>query len=423
MKQQAQVWIGQQAQQLGQVSYVKDGAREYSAFAYDGAWLAATARFEVSPDLALIPGYQVRRSPSRDDSVFHHALADTEPDAWGRCVIARAHARARKLDAKLPALTAFDYLLAVDDFSRVGALPLRDDTGRFLGDLSERGRHTLLLLDLHRALGASRAVEAGSETAEDLNYLQGRGTSLGGMRPKCTLLDNDGTLALGKFPSLHDQRQVERGEVLAMRLAHEAGIDTAQARIALVNGTPVAVIKRFDRTPGGARIPYLSAASMLQASRQEDRSYAELADIVRARCADPVADLRQLWRRLVFNLLITNVDDHLQNLGFLHLGGGQWRLAPAFDLNPFPDKDRESKTWLSEALGPITSLDMLLAQAAYFKLSPAEAQVVVAEVHRSVQGWLAMSRSAEVGFTALDQEDFGPAFEHAEMQAARAMLS
>ena len=89
--------------------------------------------------------------------------------------------------------------------------------------------------------------------------------------------------------------------------------------------------------------------------------YAELADAIRTRSPQPTQDVQQLWRRMVFNLLITNVDDHLQNHGFLHVAHGQWRLAPAFDLNPFPDKDRESKTWLSEQDGPITDVAMLLA--------------------------------------------------------------
>jgi serine/threonine-protein kinase HipA len=257
---------------------------------------------------------------------------------------------------------------------------------------------------------------------DDLRYLQGKGTSLGGMRPKCTVLDTDGRLALGKFPSLMDTRQVTRAEVLALRLAQCAGIDAADSKVALVGDTPVAVIRRFDRTVDHARIPYLSAASMLQASRNEDRSYTEIADIIRAKCANPSADAQQLWRRLVFNLLITNVDDHLQNLGFLYVGQGHWRLAPHFDVNPFPDKDRESKTWLSEATGPITSLDILMAQARYFSLQPSDAVQVLAQVYAAVRDWRAMALSPEVGLLAKELDDFAPAFEHAQMEAARSLL-
>jgi len=408
---------------LGELSYVKDGTREYSAFAYDKVWLSDPARFEVSPDLPLRAGHVTRRAPSKDDSCFPFALADSEPDAWGRRVIARSHAKARKRNPNLSALNALDYLSAVDDFSRIGALRLQDDTGRFVSTVEEGQRATPPLVELQQMFDASRAVERGTETAEDLRYLQGKGTSLGGMRPKCTVLDVDGSLALGKFPSLMDARSVTRAEVLALHLAQRAGIDAATARVVMVGDTPVAVIRRFDRTPEHARIPYLSAASMLQARRHEERSYTEVADLIRAKCANPSDDARQLWRRLVFNLLITNVDDHLQNLGFLHQGQGHWRLAPQFDLNPFPDKDRESKTWLSENTGPITSLDMLMAQAAYFSLQPAAALKVLAEVYAAMGDWRTVALGAEVGLSPGELDDFAPAFKHTEMDAARDLLA
>lgn len=249
------------------------------------------------------------------------------------------------------------------------------------------------MIELEHVFQASRAVERGQETAEDLRYLQGRGTSLGGMRPKCTMVDEDGWLAIGKFPSVSDNRSVTRGEVLALKLAEKAGIDAAPARIVALSDVPVAVIRRFDRDAAGGRIPYQSAASLLQASRDEDRSYTEIADIIRSHGHAPTQDVRQLWRRLLFNLLITNVDDHLQNHGFLHVAHGQWRLAPAFDINPFPDKERESKTWLSEQDGPITDVRMLLARASYFSLANEGALAVLAEVHAAVATWRELALS------------------------------
>jgi serine/threonine-protein kinase HipA len=266
-------------------------------------------------------------------------------------------------------------------------------------------------------------VERGAETAEDLKYLMGKGTSLGGMRPKCTVLEEDGSLALGKFPSITDARNVTRGEVLALQLAQRAGIDAAQARIVEIGDAAVAVIRRFDRTYDNARIPYLSAASMLQSTRNEDRAYTEVADIIRAKCARPAEDAKQLWRRLVFNLLITNVDDHLHNLGFLYAGRGMWRLAPAFDLNPFPDQDRESKTWLSEDSGPVTSLNMLMERAEYFGLLRAEALNSLSAVYAAVRDWRTVAAGTDVGLREMELDDFTPAFEHAEMKAARSLLA
>ncbi|MEF8713339.1 MAG: HipA domain-containing protein [Accumulibacter sp.] len=156
--------------------------------------------------------------------------------------------------------------------------------------------------------------------------------------------------------------------------------------------------------------------------RAEDRSYTEIVDAIRTYGHAPTQDVQQLWRRLVFNLLITNVDDHRQNHGFLHVAYGQWRLAPAFDINPFSDKDRESRTWLSEQDGPITDVQMLLARASYFRLDETQALVVLAEVHVVVANWRQVALSSGVGLRQADLGDFAPAFEHEQMGAAARRL-
>lgn len=409
---QLDVCLGMSERPIGRIVFVKDGQRAFSQFAYSDTWLSDPQFFNVSPDLNRQAGFQTRKPPSRNDSCFLLALGDTEPDAWGRRVIARAHAKARAKDASLKALTELDVLAAVDDFSRVGALRLRDERGQYLRHGVEGARATPPFLALQHILTASRAVEMSQESAEDLAYLQGKGTSLGGMRPKCTILDVDGALSLGKFPSVNDARSVTLGEVLAMQLAHRAGIDSAASRIVQVQDQAVALVRRFDRTPEQGRIPYLSGATLLQARRDDEHSYTEIVDQMRTCCKHFVDDVRQLWRRLVFNFLITNVDDHLQNIGFLYCGHGQWRLAPAFDLNPFPDKDPESKTWLSEDTGPITSIDQLLQQAARFELSEAQAQAILAEVISAVKAWKDVAITPAVGMRPSDIDDFAPAFSH-----------
>lgn len=410
---QMDVFLGKAQKPLGRLVFVKDGQREFSQFAYSDDWLTDELFFDVSPDLSRQSGYQLRRPSTKNDSCFFLALADTEPDAWGRRVIARAHAKARAKDRSLGPLTEADYLACVDDFSRVGALRLRDESGHYLRRVVDGAHSTPAFLELEKILLASRAVEMSQETADDLAYLQGKGTSLGGMRPKCTILDSDGALSLGKFPSVSDERSVTRGEVLALRLAQLAGIDSAQARIVIVGDQPVAMIRRFDRTPEQNRIPYISGTTLLQANRDDEHSYTEIIDAMRSRCENFMDDARQLWRRLVFNHLITNVDDHLQNIGFLYSGNNQWRLAPAFDLNPFPDKVAESKTWLSEDSGPITSIAQLLDQAARFELSPSQAHSIVEEVAAAVKQWKDVAVSAEVGLQTHELNDFEPAFESA----------
>lgn len=421
------VALGQAALPVGALTFNKDGARENSSFAYHEAWLQSTDRFEISPDLQLVYGQQFRKAPSRDDSIFHFAFADTEPDGWGCRVIARDHARRRKsaqergLEVPRAGLTEMDYLLGVDDMSRIGALRFVDEAGNYLRGIEDGGRGTPPLLELGHLIGATRAVEMNRETAADLKYLRGRGTSLGGMRPKCTILDEDGQLAIGKFPSVNDDRSVTRGEVLALHLAAAAGITVAQSRIVMSEDIPVALVRRFDRVANGGRIPYLSAGSMLQASRQEEHAYTQIADCIIARCVDPKRDLEELWRRLVFNLLITNVDDHVQNHGFLHVEHGQWRLAPAFDINPFPDKDSELKLWLNEDYGPVDSIEAVMNEAPYFRLSADEAKRILNEVRNAVSDWKRVAKSAPVVMTDDDLDAFQPAFENEQVKVATAL--
>ncbi len=416
-RQSVDICMGGAALDVGELTFVRDGHREYSAFAYRPRWLTYEGRFQISPDLPLGSGYVTRRATTAEDSPFPHAIADSEPDAWGRQIIRRAHAKRRRHDAKLGPLTHLDYLAAVDDFSRVGALRLRNDRGTFLS--SETHFRTPELLELPSIYRATCAVERGRESEADLEYLLGRATSLGGLRPKCTLIDQDGALALGKFPGIGDTRSIVRGEVLALELARLAGIDAARARIHALEDTPVAIIRRFDRAPNAARIAYLSAGSLLQARRDEDRSYTEIADALRRVSARPREDVRELWHRMLFNLLINNVDDHLWNLGVLYAGDGLWALAPAFDLNPFPDRARESKTWLSAEMGPITSLHQLLEASEYFGIGRAEAGTVAAAMAAIVATWREIATSPTVGITEAELEAFEPAFEHAEARAAR----
>jgi serine/threonine-protein kinase HipA len=206
---------------------------------------------------------------------------------------------------------------------------------------------------------------------------------------------------------------VTKGEVLAMRLAAAAGIDAAEARVVDSDGTPVALIRRFDRTKGGGRLMYVSAATMLGAEPDDpqEHAYTEIVDALRVHGADAQTDIDELWRRIAFSILVNNVDDHLRNHGFLHVEQGKWRLAPAFDLNPFPDRVRELKTWISEETGPEASIDALLSVAPYFRISSDRAKKVLDEVERAVAKWRELGRS--LGMTKIELEQFADAFERA----------
>jgi len=418
------IFIGENQQRVGLVHYNAQGTRENASFEYDPAWLAAPDRFALEPGLPLVAGPQFHRQ-THDGSIFHAVIADTAPDGWGKRVILRDHAKqrqqARKADLAFDGrqLNELDFLLAVDDFSRVGALRFQDENGVFQKTKEEGCRTAPPLIELADLLAASRAVETNSETAADLAYLRGRGTSLGGLRPKCTVIDEDGQLSIGKFPSVTDDRPVAKGEVLALNLAKASGINAASARLVDSGGIAVALIRRFDRTPAGGRFLYASAATMIGAEPRDPRehTYTDIVDAIRIHGADAQIDIDELWRRIAFSILITNVDDHLLNHGFLYVDRGRWRLSPAFDINPFPERVREFKTWISEETGPNATIDALMSVAPYFRIALARAKTILAEVESAVATWRKQGKA--LGMTSAELDQFADAFEHEERQAAQ----
>jgi len=410
------VCLGEAGIEVGELSLETSGARRSARFEYAPSWLERSDAFALSPDLPLVVGPQFRSPKQPEGPVFFGCISDIEPDGWGRMVIMRDYARQRKeAGGTLPPvgmLTDFDFLLWVNDFSRIGAIRFRDNKGIFHRSSGGK-RETPPLIELPHLLSASKAVEENKETARDLEYLRGNGTSLGGLRPKCSILDADGSLAVGKFPSVKDTRSIVHGEVLALNLAELAGIKAAKGRVVDSGGVPVAVITRFDRREG-KRLMYLSARSLMQATPAKQYTYVDIADTIRMHSGQAAKDLKELWRRMVFNILINNVDDHLNNHGFLHHAHGQWNLAPAFDLNPFPDKERALKTWVSEEAGDVASLEEALAVAPLFGLTKGAEQVVLDEVKSTVTQWKAVARS--IGMSSADIDSFAPAFEHAELK-------
>lgn len=413
MKTVVGIYIGYPPIRVGEMHFVADRGKEASSFAYDDTWLARSGRFPIDPYLPLGPGH----AQPGAGSVFFGCFADSEPDGWGRMVIKRDRA-IRKVAAVGSSL---DYLLEVHDESRVGALRFSIDSGAtFLADPGPDSRTAPPLIALKDLLRAANAIEKRTDTARDLRLLLDRGSPLGGMRPKCTIMDDDGHLAIGKFPSATDERDVVRGEVLALQLAANAGIDAAAARVVLAAGKAVAVIRRFDRA-GKARLMFSSARTFLGVRNTEDHTYLEFADALRANGAQPQRDIEELWRRIVFSVLITNVDDHLNNHGFLHAAaGGEWRLAPAFDVNPAPMKGRVLKTWITEA-GPEASIGLAMTALKPMGISKARGEEILRKVLETVSTWRKHGKA--LGMKAAELEAFEPAFEHEETAAARAIVT
>jgi serine/threonine-protein kinase HipA len=414
MRKECTIFVGENPIEVGKLSYEKKGQKSTSAFLYSDSWLRNPDQFALSPDLPLISGYQFHSARTSDESPFFACFSDVEPDGWGKMVIQRDFAKQRKGVAgnhRTPTLLDdFDYLMWISDFSRIGAIRLKDSEGIFQRRADHK-RQIPPLIELPQLLRASKAIEENQETLKDLEYLRGVGTSLGGLRPKCSIIDTDGSLSIGKFPSVGDTRSIVHGEVLALHLAKRCGIDVASSKVIDAEGTPVALIKRFDRE-GPKRLMYLSANSLLQAKSNQQYTYEDIASLIRTISPRAKYDLGQLWKRMIFNVLINNVDDHLKNHGFLHTTGDQWVLAPAFDLNPFPDKMRALKTWISQKSGEVASSDEALAISKSFEISKGEAKAILSEMKAVISKWKSLAQT--LGMNARDIEQYAPALEYQE---------
>jgi serine/threonine-protein kinase HipA len=386
--------------------------RESASFEYDKHWLAHPDRFSLEPALKIGPG--PFHTPS-DQSLFG-SIGDSAPDRWGRVLMRRAERRRADREGGPPrTLREIDYLLMVDDDARQGALRFaRGEGGPFLADYGPAKIPPLI--ELPRLLSAAERVLGDTDTDDDLRLLLAPGSSLGGARPKASVLDRDGHLAIAKFPSRGDEFNTVLWEAVALMLAAKAGIPVPDWRLETVAGKPVLLLRRFDRA-SGTRLPFLSALSMLGAKDNEPRSYMEFADALRQHGSAPKEDMHALWRRIVFSILISNTDDHLRNHGFLWVGRAGWRLSPAYDLNPVPTDIKPRVLTTAINLDDATaSLGLALDVADYFELGAKEARQIAAEVGKAVAVWRRVA--AKLGLAPAEIERMASAFEHDDLKAA-----
>jgi serine/threonine-protein kinase HipA len=277
------------------------------------------------------------------------------------------------------------------------------------------------VIQLPALIRAADAIHGESETAQDLRYLLGQGSPLGGARPKSAVQLADGTMGIAKFSKPDDLRDIAAGEVLALALARQAGIRVPDHQLIIVEGRGVAVITRFDRV-GEHRIPFISAASLLGLALGDDSAYTSIADAIRLFGDDVTGDLHELWRRMILSLLASNYDDHPRNHGFLMKEPGRWSLSPAYDLNPVPEIDRVriNKTAITEELQEPT-IGKALESAARFGLRIEPAKTILREVVSTVSGWRTVGRKLKIGASTLDA--YASAFDHALMTEALALVS
>jgi len=385
--------------------------RESATFEYDAAWLANPLRFALEPALTLGKG---PHHTAAGRQIFG-AIGDSAPDRWGRVLIQREERRKAREEKRAPrTLLEVDYLLGVGDIARQGALRFAEREG---GPFLAAGVQIPPLLQLPALLGAAmRLSENDGGSDDDLRLLLAPGSSLGGARPKASVVDRDGQLAVAKFPQHGDLNRVTVWEAVALRLAAYAGIATPDWRLKNVADRDVMLLRRFDRH-GHVRIPFLSAMSLLNTTDNEPHSYMEIADALRQYGAKADADCAQLWRRIVFSILISNTDDHLRNHGFLYEPAAGWRLSPAYDLNPVPVdiKPRILTTAIDEADGT-ASLDLAFVVAPHFGVKPDKAKGIVREVGAAVARW--RETAAATGLAARETDRMASAFEHEDLRKA-----
>ncbi len=373
-----------------------------SVFSYTDEWLDRPDAFALDP--ANLPLNRNPHHTHSEKSALPGAVRDAAPDRWGRLLVKRAF---RKL-GEIRTLSEIDYLMAIDDRTRLGAMRLKREGDEDFGH--ETGPFRIPpLVQLPALLNAANAIHGNTETAEDIKLLLNEGSPLGGARPKAAVIDTDGSLSLAKFPKPDDDRSIPHGEILALTLAKKAGINVASGRLEKAAGRSVALITRFDRD-GERRIPFLSAMSLLGLDDGDAAPYTDIAECIRMYSSAPTEDLNELWRRVVFSVKIGNLDDHLRNHGFLYNGDGKWRLSPAYDLNPVPveEKARELTTWISEE-GPEADIGLALRAAPRFALKEDQAAEIVSEIVDALQGWRDIAR--KLGMTAADTDAYATAID------------
>ena len=399
------VVLGETADAVGELLFESDGRRETSVFRYDMEWLEHPDRFAIAPSMPLSdsPFYQAATRENRR-AALPGAISDSAPDSWGRGLIRRASSRP---------LVELDFLLAANDKTRQGALRYLGEDGRPMAHSSPAVPRVAELREV-RAL-AGTAVE--DLPAVERDRLVGSAGSLGGARPKASVVDDDDSLMIAKFTSSNDTLPVERVEVATLNLARAAGLNAASARLELSDTLhPVALIRRFDRRDG-ERIGYVSAQSFIAADAGTGAYYTDIADALRAHAFDVKRELTELYRRILFTILVSNNDDHLKNHGLLHVANGLWALSPAFDINPQPHRHRHLETGISELSGNEASIEAALEASPFFEIGRDAARTMLGDTVRAIDGrWRIECRKA--GMSARETRSYTPAFEHEETRIA-----
>ncbi len=401
---------------LGLLHARRGAGREVFEFAFDRTALEHPflANLQLDPRLSLFEG---RQHPPQGTETFG-VFADASPDRWGRLLMQRRLEREQRagLVNRAARLSESDYLLGVHDANRSGALRFRrNDAGDFLDNRHDVAAPPFVQLrDLEAAsLALERDENNTAEQGDDwLRMLIAPGGSLGGARPKASVVDPDGCLWIAKFPSVRDEHDVGAWELIVQTLAKSCGLRVPQG-IARRFASPhhTFIVQRFDRTEAGRRLHFASAMTLTGRRDGDDAStgasYLEIARVLIDHGAQTEADLGELWSRIVFNLLVSNTDDHLRNHGFILIPGRGWRLSGAYDMNPAPES-HGLKLNISEADNAM-DLELARSVAPYFRVQKTDANEIIERCKEAVKQWPRIAERLHV--SAREQERMAPAFQ------------
>ena len=380
---------------VGELGYESLRGSDNYAFKYDNDWLRQYGNLYLSADINNYPGLQYTQ-PGRD---IFGCFSDALPDRWGRLLLnRREQILATEEQRSIRKLSSFDYLIGIDDFSRMGGFRFKTDPdGKFINCDS----HLRIppLTDLRSLVAASMEIEKSEEQnrlpeKKWIQQLVHPGSSLGGARPKAVVRDTEGCLYVAKFPSQNDDYDVSLWEHLSHLLAKKAGVIAAETSV-ITTGDKYHVLlsKRFDRTDDGRRIHFASAMTLLgltdSSNAQTGNGYLDIVDFILQSCCQVEDNLRQLYRRVAFNIAIGNTDDHFRNHGFLLTPRG-WTLSPAYDMNPTTN---EYQSLLITSSTNKADLNILLEASEEYMIGKGKAAKIIAEVTDAVKGWRGMAAS------------------------------
>ena len=376
-------------QEIGTLGYEHVRGKDHFVFEYSREWLKQYGGILLSGDLMNVPSLQ---HPRGNDNVFAF-IKDSFPDRWGRLLLDRRERLTAQSEGRpTRMLTNYDYLIGIEDFTRMGGIRYKEEDSD--GYINASDKYLVPPIESLRALcDACHEIELAEERNELpeqrwLDQLIDPGTSLGGARPKANVVDTDGTLYVAKFPSKKDLENTELIEHFSHQLAAKAGINVAKtSTIRVSKDRDLLLSERFDRTRDGRRIHFASAMSLLGlddgAGSSTGNGYLDIVDFILHACTDVRQNLRELYRRVAFNVMFGNTDDHFRNHGFLLTPKG-WTLSPAYDINPGA---QSHQCLLIDAYSEQSDINALLSASENYMLERQEATEIIEEVRTAIKDW------------------------------------